>query len=101
MLHLAKVVKASALVRWVNGRLPSTLGALAWMGRVASQRRALRLLDDHQLKDLGLSRADALREANRPFWDVPPRVPTASSRVAARAPRGPRPRAGVRVPRAA
>ena len=32
-------------------------------------RRALQELSDHQLKDIGLSRADAFRECNRPFWD--------------------------------
>jgi uncharacterized protein YjiS (DUF1127 family) len=26
-------------------------------------------MSDHMLKDLGLTRADALREAGRPFWD--------------------------------
>ena len=35
------------------------------------QRRALRSLDSDALNDLGLSYADAIREANRPFWDVP------------------------------
>ncbi|WP_456389785.1 DUF1127 domain-containing protein [Profundibacter sp.] len=35
------------------------------------QRRALRTLDSAALNDLGLSYADAKREANRPFWDVP------------------------------
>ena len=32
-------------------------------------RRLLRNLDAHALKDIGLSRADAIREAGRPFWD--------------------------------
>ncbi len=32
-------------------------------------RRLLRNLDVHALKDIGLSRTDALREAGRPFWD--------------------------------
>lgn len=32
-------------------------------------RRLLRNLDAHALKDIGLSRTDALREAGRPFWD--------------------------------
>ncbi len=35
------------------------------------QRRALRQLDSAALTDLGLTYADAKREANRPFWDVP------------------------------
>ncbi|WP_169336935.1 DUF1127 domain-containing protein [Amphritea japonica] len=32
-------------------------------------RRLLRNLDAHALKDIDLSRADALHEAKRPFWD--------------------------------
>ncbi|MGH6944121.1 MAG: DUF1127 domain-containing protein [Geminicoccaceae bacterium] len=41
---------------------------MAWR-EVARQRRALLALNDHLLKDIGLSRADALREMRRPFWD--------------------------------
>lgn len=35
------------------------------------QRHALARLDDAALADIGLSRADALAEANRPLWDAP------------------------------
>jgi uncharacterized protein YjiS (DUF1127 family) len=38
-----------------------------WSAR-ARERRLLLALDDRSLKDLGLSRADARREAARPFW---------------------------------
>jgi uncharacterized protein YjiS (DUF1127 family) len=41
---------------------------LRWQ-ELARQRRALLRLDDHMLKDIGVSRTDALREAERPFWD--------------------------------
>jgi uncharacterized protein YjiS (DUF1127 family) len=44
------------------------LTLLRWQ-ELARQRRALGALSDHLLKDLGLTRADALREAGRPFWD--------------------------------
>ena len=44
------------------------LTLLRWQ-ELARQRRALARLDDRMLKDLGLTRADALREAGRPFWD--------------------------------
>jgi uncharacterized protein YjiS (DUF1127 family) len=40
---------------------------LAWHERVR-QRRALGELSDHLLRDIGVSRADALCEATRPFW---------------------------------
>ena len=32
------------------------------------QRTALRRLNDHMLKDIGVTRADAWREAAKPFW---------------------------------
>jgi uncharacterized protein YjiS (DUF1127 family) len=36
---------------------------------LARQRRTLAAMDDHVLKDIGLTRVDAHREARRPFWD--------------------------------
>ena len=38
-----------------------------------NQRRALAEMDDARLDDLGLSRAEALAEAQRPVWDGAPR----------------------------
>lgn len=32
-------------------------------------RKTLMSLTDHELKDIGISRYDAFREANRPFWE--------------------------------
>lgn len=40
---------------------------LVWQERV-SERQRLRRMDDHMLKDMGISRADAEREAAVPFW---------------------------------
>jgi uncharacterized protein YjiS (DUF1127 family) len=40
---------------------------------IARQRRAIRHLSDEILKDIGLSRSDADREASRPFWDSSPK----------------------------
>ncbi|TDJ65153.1 MAG: DUF1127 domain-containing protein [Proteobacteria bacterium] len=39
----------------------------AWY-ECARQRRDLLTLDDCILKDIGISRADAELEANKPFW---------------------------------
>ncbi len=45
-----------------------------WLGLIwqwnerARQRRALAKLDNRPLSDIGLSRADADREACKPFW---------------------------------
>ncbi len=40
---------------------------LAWQER-ADERLRLREMDDHMLKDIGVSRAEALRESAKPFW---------------------------------
>lgn len=36
------------------------------------ERSRLARLDDHLLADIGLTRAEAVAEADRPVWDVPP-----------------------------
>lgn len=46
--------------------------SLADMFAVWRQRRTLATLDDTRLDDLGLTRAEALREAARPAWDLRP-----------------------------
>jgi uncharacterized protein YjiS (DUF1127 family) len=70
----------------VAGRegLPSRLGRrlqrLAALGcarllewhELAQERRALLALDDRMLKDIGVTRAEAEREASRPFWSYGP-----------------------------
>lgn len=38
-----------------------------WLRR-ARTRRQLDALNDHDLRDLGLDRGDAMREAMKPFW---------------------------------
>lgn len=46
-------------------------GALGWLRRcyvVHRQRRALLALDERMLKDIGISRTDALQEGRKPFW---------------------------------
>ena len=44
------------------------LAAAAALG----SRRRLPGLPDHLLKDVGLTREEAIAEASRPIWDVPP-----------------------------
>lgn len=39
--------------------------------RVHSERQRLMALDDHMLKDIGLSRGDAYAEASRSMFDIP------------------------------
>jgi uncharacterized protein YjiS (DUF1127 family) len=46
-------------------------GPLDWLRQgyaVHRQRRALLSLDDAMLKDIGISRVDALQEGRKPFW---------------------------------
>ena len=47
------------------------LRQLSHAAGVAMQRRRLARLDDAQLADIGLTRAQATAEARRPFWDLP------------------------------
>ncbi len=44
---------------------------IARANQVARERRALMQLGDDALKDFAASRADALAEAGRPWWDLP------------------------------
>jgi uncharacterized protein YjiS (DUF1127 family) len=39
--------------------------------RIHNERQALMGLSDSTLKDIGLSRADAFREASKPWWQIP------------------------------
>ena len=61
-----------ALVWYAQDRLGECAGRVAetgltWLER-ARQRRALRELNDHMLRDIGLTRADAWAESDKPFW---------------------------------
>ena len=38
---------------------------------ISRERHQLLELDDERLKDLGLTKEQADKEANRPFWDLP------------------------------
>jgi uncharacterized protein YjiS (DUF1127 family) len=52
----------------VRPRLTAVLARLRDWYSVYRQRRALLRLDDAMLKDIGISRVDALQEGNKPFW---------------------------------
>jgi uncharacterized protein YjiS (DUF1127 family) len=55
-------------------RLSARLAPLVAMLEAARTRRCLARLDERMLQDIGLSRADALAEAERAPWDLgPPR----------------------------
>lgn len=50
------------------GRLRALLLHYRKYRAIARQRKQLAQLPDYLLKDIGVSRADALHEANKPFW---------------------------------
>ena len=47
--------------------------SLRSMWRALQTRRQLAEMDDRMLRDIGISRVDALREADRLPWDLIPR----------------------------
>jgi uncharacterized protein YjiS (DUF1127 family) len=53
-------------VRFADRGLVTLMG---WYD-VAKERRALGSMSDEMLKDIGISRTDARREAGRRFWDI-------------------------------
>lgn len=59
--------------RWQNFRKPLAVASwilrrlIVWQER-AEQRHALAMLDDHQLKDIGLTRVQIVHEISKPFW---------------------------------
>ena len=52
-------------------KTPSLFLAIGAAYAAHTQRKALKLLDDSRLRDLGLTYAQAVQEAKRPVWDVP------------------------------
>ncbi|WP_135501832.1 DUF1127 domain-containing protein [Roseovarius aestuariivivens] len=53
------------------GRLRRRLPSFGALFALARQRRALAVLDTERLRDIGVTRAQALQEAHRPIWDIP------------------------------
>lgn len=52
-------------------RQPAALRPLAWLARVwrrRTERAELLSLTERELRDIGLTRYDALTEARKPFW---------------------------------
>lgn len=64
-------IRSGTTLRWRFRLHEVRRAAAARLGlyyRRAMSRRALRELDDHILRDIGLDRLDALREGTKPFW---------------------------------
>lgn len=66
-------IDAIGMKRARSGGLGRSL--LGWIGRFDVKveryrtRRALLEMSDHQLRDIGVTREEAWREARRPFWE--------------------------------
>ncbi|MCA3436815.1 MAG: DUF1127 domain-containing protein [Rhodobacter sp.] len=67
-LHLANWSRHLAS----RGHLLRILRVLRLALPLHRQRKLLAKLDDRTLQDIGISRSEALAEAKRPVWDVPP-----------------------------
>lgn len=52
---------------WRPARRTSSGLLATWIERLR-QRRALAELTDHQLRDIGVTRVEAARECEKPFW---------------------------------
>jgi uncharacterized protein YjiS (DUF1127 family) len=52
----------------IRVRFDRLLSLLQKYHATAKQRHALSQLSDDQLKDIGITRVDALQEAGKPFW---------------------------------
>lgn len=59
---------ANGLLQAVGRAVVSATDTVATWQERRRQRRALEALPDHLLHDIGLSRADAGTEADKPFW---------------------------------
>ncbi len=55
----------------ISRRFGHALPPLSHLFAIWRERRALARLDDSALKDIGLTRAEAMTEARRPLWDAP------------------------------
>jgi uncharacterized protein YjiS (DUF1127 family) len=81
MRHASSITKEAIMTRHdmhmtISLPIPN-VPRKGWFFRVTQmfglwqQRRRLACLDEAALRDIGLTRTEALTEAERPIWDVP------------------------------
>lgn len=68
---MTDVTSHNTCTSFARARPRGVLQTIASLVDLAQQRRTLATLDEFALRDIGVSRADALQEARRPFWDRP------------------------------
>lgn len=69
-MHPANTIRAASRARRLR-RHPTLNALIAWLRSGAARRRqrlALLELNDALLKDIGISREQALREGTKPWW---------------------------------
>ena len=68
--HRIGLVRPRPAGRWPGhpDLMRKIIGTVSLWHERARQRRRLLQLDDRMLRDIGVSRADAVREADKPFW---------------------------------
>jgi uncharacterized protein YjiS (DUF1127 family) len=55
---------------WTDRAIAAVATIVTRWSERAAQRRLLATLDDRLLDDIGVSRVEAAREANKPFWQA-------------------------------
>jgi uncharacterized protein YjiS (DUF1127 family) len=61
---------AAPVARSLSSRIVGFVQLLFLWQERWEQRERLGGLDEHMLRDIGLSRADAVRESDKPFWRI-------------------------------
>lgn len=64
-------MSARALAARPNARTHGLLARLSHLLALHSSRVRLATLDDHMLRDVGITREQAQAELDRPLWDAP------------------------------
>ena len=65
--------RTSSLATAPSLRISGLIGRVFTMLAFHRERQSLARLDDAMLRDIGVSREEAQREAARPIWDAPGR----------------------------
>ena len=63
-----KLMQANCLDQQTAGKLQQVIAVLKRWKENHHTRQQLRHMDEHLLKDIGISRADMIEEASKHFW---------------------------------
>lgn len=66
--HSRNVATRRSILAGAGDRLAALFDRMATWSERRRQRLALEALPDHLLADIGVSRADASQETDKPFW---------------------------------